>query len=59
MCFKTDKDECVRRAIVCQQPDLVPIIERMAENLEWPTEEAWSTTAGSGRVLHYVADGGA
>ncbi len=36
--FRTDKEECIRRAIETGQEDLVPIIERMSTKLTWPTE---------------------
>lgn len=43
----TDKEECIRRAILTQQDDLIPVIERMAIQLEQlkkdlPLREKWN-----------------
>jgi predicted kinase len=32
----SSKEECIKRAIEDGKPELVPVIERMAENAEWP-----------------------
>ena len=39
VCFKTDKETCIERARASEHLDLIPIIERMAKNLEWPEED--------------------
>lgn len=55
VCFMTEKDECIRRAYANNQPELVPIIERMARDLEWPIEEGHATTDGPSGLLHYIS----
>jgi len=34
--FKSDKDECIRRALETKQDYLVPVIEMMSEGIDWP-----------------------
>jgi predicted kinase len=36
-CFKTDAAECIKRALVNKQDYLLPVIERMNRQMEWPT----------------------
>lgn len=36
--FKASKDECIARAKSSDRDDLVPIIERMSENLSFPND---------------------
>ena len=35
------KDECIRRARADMDTEIVPVIERMAEGIEWPTVDLW------------------
>lgn len=57
VCFKTEKDVCIERARTLQQPDLIPIIERMAANLEWPDDTVtFSMTTGPSGLLHYIPE---
>jgi predicted kinase len=37
--FNTDKEECKRRAIESEQPDLIHVIDRMASKFDEPTFE--------------------
>lgn len=36
--FHTPKDECIRRAVATGQEDLIPVIEKMAKDFDWPEE---------------------
>lgn len=48
VCFPTSKEECIRRALDPDdfRDDLVPIIERMAKDLVWPTAEVLEQVLG-------------
>lgn len=37
--LSTSKEECISRARATDQPDLIPVIERMYEQMEWPNLE--------------------
>lgn len=56
VCFPTSKEDCIYRAVMNEQRELVPIIERMAKSLEWPVEtEVTMTTNSPGcGLLHYI-----
>lgn len=43
VCFDTPVPECKRRVVDRGHPDLLPIIDRMAKSLEWPS---YSLSAG-------------
>lgn len=34
--FQTSKETCLKRAELSERLDLIPVIERMAESVEWP-----------------------
>jgi predicted kinase len=36
--FKAPKETCIRRAEKTGKPELIPVIEKMAEELEWPAD---------------------
>ena len=38
-CFKTDRSECIKRALANKQDYLLPVIERMDRQMEWPDKE--------------------
>lgn len=52
--FKASMELCIERARRNNQPDLIPIIERMHRNLEWPVETEVGITNGPSGLLHYV-----
>ena len=56
VCFRTEKEECIRRARSLEQFDLIEIIERMARDLEWPEGEPSHATPAADRFLHYIPD---
>lgn len=35
----TSKSECIKRVVSTDQQYLIPVIERMAQKIEWPTKE--------------------
>lgn len=39
--FSTPAAKCVERAYASNRPDLVPVIDRMAASLEWPSNIRW------------------
>ena len=62
VCFDTDKEECMSRARSNDQWELIPVIERMSRDLEWPGEDditlpATLSAADRNRVLHYIEGG--
>ena len=36
--FCASKDTCIERARATMRPDIIPVIERMAEKIEWPLD---------------------
>lgn len=43
--FDTPPEECKKRAIQTNQPDLLDVIDRMAAQWDLPKPESWSTAA--------------
>ena len=38
--FDVGRDECIHRAKVSGRQDLIPVIERMDDSIEWPSRES-------------------
>ena len=52
--FHTDEATCIARAEAGDRAYLIPVIQRMARDIEWPMKPVYTETQAGGRTLTYI-----